>query len=765
MRAIRQFTLTAICSAVASLACAQADSTSTASGGTAPKKPDDGTVQTVTVTATKRAVSVREVPQTVEAYSKKMLEDIGAKDVSDVVRVTPGVELRSTQPGVGGVAIRGITELNLGSLNGATGSATGLYIDEIPVTAAGLFPEINTFDLERVEVLKGPQGTLFGEGSLAGTIRLITVKPNLRRLEGGFDASATAVSGGGTGHNVNAMVNVPLSSGVAGLRVTLFDREEPGYIDTRLTSDNSIVRDTNWAKTRGGRVSLRLQPAKGHTIDVTAMTSDARRGGDSRATADFIGVHSVLDGAKDRIDTGNLTYQFTTPGVDYLATVSTMTRDMKRITDQLSLVTLSNQLYPAFGLPRVTGVYAPLDVTTDTSTVELRAVSNDRGPLKWTAGVFFKRHEFTYHLTSESVPATPAAATSAISKALTGGRFSDSYSILSDTKALTKQSALFGEASYDLTPEWQVLGGLRVFREQRSSTTQYGGLILFVPAAFGGPITPPGTVGSSATDNVTNPRFTLTYKPSKDLLTYASVSRGFRSGGQSDLFFTVAGSSPTFKPEKLTSSELGVKSTQLGGLLTLDASLFAMDWKDLQVTVGKGPGGAGEVFGNVGDAKSTGADLSLRFRPSSALELQAGLTVIDAKTQQAVTLPDPRGNGKIQVASGARIPGTAKQTVGLSATYRQDVATGVTGLLRFGVNHRGSVLSYLYAQDQPVPAYTTADIRAGLEADRWSAYLGVTNLTNAKVQLARESFDFNNQPLIFWGRPRMVSLNLRYSFD
>lgn len=763
MRTLRNLSLTAICSAVASLACAQADSQS--NSGSASRKAEEGGLQTINVTATKRSQNIREVPQTIEAYSKKMLEDMGAKDVSDVVRVTPGVELRSTQPGVGGVAIRGITELNLGSLNGATGSATGLYIDEIPVTAAGLFPEINTFDLERVEILKGPQGTLFGEGSLAGTVRLITVKPDLKRLEAGVDASASSVTGGGKGHNLNAMVNVPLSSGVAGLRVTLFDREEPGYVDTRLTSTNAIVPDTNWAKTRGGRLSLRLQPAKGHTIDLTAMTSDAKRGGDTRATADFIGAHSVLDSATDRIDTGNLTYQFATPAVNYLATVSTMKRDMKRITDQLGLVALTNQLNPAFGLPLVTGVYAPQDVTTDTTTLEVRAVSNDSGPLKWTAGAFFKEHEFTYRLTSQSVPLTPPAAYAAISSALTGGLFNDPYSILSDTKARTRQTALFGEVSYDLTSQWQLLAGLRLFREQRNSTTQYGGVILYIPAAFGGPITPPGTVSSTATDNVTNPRVTVTYKASKDLLTYASMSRGFRSGGQSDLFFTVPGSSPTFRPEKLTSTELGVKSTHLGGQMTLDASLFLMDWKDLQITVGKGPGGAGEVFGNIGDARSTGADLSMRFRPIAALELQAGLTVIDAKTQQAVTLPDPRGNGTIPVASGARIPGTARQTASLSATYRQALGQGMTGLVRFGMNHRGDVVSYLFAQNQPVAGYTTADLRLGLEADRWSAYLGVTNLTNARIQMVREAFDFNGQPLIFWGRPRTLGLNLRYAFD
>lgn len=769
MRMIKRFALSAICGAISAAAWAQ--STPTAADpatppGEAVQAGGGKVLETVTVTATKRRQAVRDVPQSIEAYSQIMLEDMGAKDVSDVVKATPGVELRATQAGTGGVAIRGITELNLFNLTGGTGSATGLYLDEIPMTAAGFFPEVNTFDLERVEILKGPQGTLFGEGSLAGTIRLITRKPDTRSVSGAVDVETFSVNGGGQGHNINGMLNVPLAKDTAGLRITVYDREDPGYIDTKLSSSGAIVKDTNTNKTRGGRIALRLTPDAAQTIDATLMSSDSTRGGTSRATDGFVGLHSVLEGNTDNIKIGSVTWQLKATGADYLVSLSKMKRDLKQVTDQMGLLPLTNQLYGAFGLPPATGAYAPQDVTTDTTAFEARAVSNGGGPLKWTVGTFYKKHDYTYRLTSQTDPLTPPAAYSAISRALTGGAFSDGFAILGATQASTKQSALFGETSYDLSPSLQVLGGLRLFREERESTTQYGGVILYVPAAFGGPITPPGTATTSATDNIINPRLTLSYKPAPGVMTFASVSRGFRSGGQNDLFFSVTGGKPTYEPETATSYEVGFKSELLNRKMFFDASLFTMDWNNLQAVVGEGPGGAGEVIGNIGKARSTGLDLSVRARPIPELELQAGLSLLDAVTKDAVTLPDPSGTGSITVASGARIPRTAKQSMNLAATYRTSINDSLTGMLRVGITRVGDSVAQVYHQDAKIDAYTTADLKLGVESEKWSIYTYVTNLTNQAVQLFR---DPNNEtgtgkPQIYYGRPRTMGVDLKYFF-
>lgn len=769
MRKIRHLALSAICSAMSTAAWAQAAAPAPSASASAPqtKQADDGAIQTITITATRRVQNIRDVPQTVEAFSQRMLEDMAAIDISDVVKATPGVELRAPQTGVGGVTIRGVGELNVGNLNGGTGSATGLYLDEIPVTAAGLFPEINTFDLDRVEILKGPQGTLFGEGSLAGTIRLIANKPNLRHFGAAVDASGFALTDGGNGYVLNAMVNVPLSADVAAMRVTLYDRDDPGYVDTKLSSTGAVTQDTNTSKTRGGRLMLRLKPEARQTIDATLMTSDSERGGSSRATDDFIGLRSVLERATDKSSAGNLTWQLATKGVDYLATVSKMKRDVKRITDQLGLVPLSNMLYPAFGLPPVTGVYAPQDVTTDTTAFEVRAVSNDAGALKWTLGAFYKKHDSTFHLTSDAVPLVAPESYAMMSMALSGGRYSDPYAILSDTKASTQQFAVFGDASYDIDPSLQVQGGVRLFQEKRDSTTQYGGVILYVPAAFGGPITPPGTVSTSATDNVVNPRLALSYKPRPGLLSYASVSQGFRSGGQNDLFFSVPGSSPTYEPEKLTSYELGVKSEHMDRKVLVDAALFLLDWKDLQAVIGEGPGGAGEVIGNIGRARTVGIDVSVRARPVQQLELMAGLTLLDARTRNDVTLPDPAGGGTIAVPSGSRIPRAPSQSANLAATYRMPVSDAMNGMLRVGVNHVGDSISFLYRQGQEVAAYTTLDMKAGIEGERWSLYAYATNLADRRIQLMREPSDdpVSGKPQYYWGRPRSIGVNLSYAFE
>jgi outer membrane receptor protein involved in Fe transport len=776
MRKIRHLALSTICTALPMAGWAQA--VTTAGAPATPKQAVDvAPLETVTITSTKRAESARDVPQTIEVYSQQALQDMGAKDVSDVIKATPGVELRASQPGVGGVAIRGIAELNVANLYGGTGSATALYLDEMALTAAGFFPQVNTFDLERVEILKGPQGTLFGEGSLAGTIRLITRKPDLKSFSTAVDADADAVKGGGKGNSLDAMVNIPLATNVAAMRATVFHREDPGYVSTRLASTGEIVSDTNTNRSNGGRVTFRLKPNAVDLFDLTLMTSDARRGGTNLATDDFTDTHSVLEHANDRTNAGNLTYQRAASGADLVVTASKIKRTVNQVTDQLGLVAETNLLDGALnqatggalGLPTVTGVYAPQDITTDSSSLEVRAVSNGSGPLKWTVGAFYKKNDTNYLLTSQSVPQTLPTQYSAVSQILTGGAYSDPYSILSASTGSTKQTALFGETSYDLTPSMQLLGGLRLFREQRSSTTQYGGVILFVAPLLspGASITPPGTVSSSASNTLVNPKLTLSYKPASNVLTYATVSRGFRSGGQNDLFFTVAGGQPTFDPETLTNYELGMKSDYFARRVFVDASVYTLDWRNLQEVIGKGPGGAGEVIGNIGQARSSGIDLSLRARPTAGLELMAGLSLIDAKTRNAVTLPDPSGNGSINVASGARLPRTAKQTLNLAATYRHELTDALTGLVRLGVSHVGDSVSYLYQEDQKVNAYTTVDLKFGVESERWEAYAYATNLTNQKIQLYQETFNdpTNNKPQYYYGRPRTVGVNLRYAFE
>jgi outer membrane receptor protein involved in Fe transport len=200
----------------------------------------------------------------------------------------------------------------------------------------------------------------------------------------------------------------------------------------------------------------------------------------------------------------------------------------------------------------------------------------------------------------------------------------------------------------------------------------------------------------------------------------------------------------------------------------IDAALFSMHWNDLQAVIGEGPGGAGEVIGNIGNARTNGIDLSVRARPVQELELMAGLTLLDAKTQTTVTLPDPAGNGNtIVVPAGSRIPRAPKNSFNLAATYRTEVFGDYTGMVRLGVNHVGDSISFLYRQDQVVAAYTTTDLKIGIEGERWSLYAYATNLTDQRVQLFREPSDdpVSGKPQYYWGRPRTVGLNLTYAFE
>ncbi|WP_137173744.1 TonB-dependent receptor plug domain-containing protein [Massilia sp. HP4] len=219
-----------------------------------PEPPAGGALETVVVTATRRALAMQDVPQTINVFSEKNLKDTGARDLTGLIGSMAGVELRQEQAGQGGVAVRGISELNMMNLYGGTGSATGMYLDEMPLSAGGRFPGIGAFDIQRVEVLKGPQGTLFGEGSLAGTVRFIANKPRFDQAAAAYQATASKTAGGGDNHALNAMVNLPLGDKAA-LRLVAFEREDGGYMDARITDGRTVYRtleDANSQRSRGG---------------------------------------------------------------------------------------------------------------------------------------------------------------------------------------------------------------------------------------------------------------------------------------------------------------------------------------------------------------------------------------------------------------------------------------------------------------------------------------------------------------------------------
>jgi iron complex outermembrane receptor protein len=730
-----------------------------------------GRLETVIVTATKRLQPMQDVPQTLSVFSEKAIKDTGAQDFAGLVNSMAGVELRQEQAGQGGVAIRGISELNMMNLYGGTGSATGMYIDEMPLSAGGRFPGLSSFDISRVEVLKGPQGTLFGEGSLAGTVRFIANKPVFGNAAGAVELTGSRTAGGGDNHAAQAMVNVPLGESAAA-RMVAFRRVDSGYMDARITDGTTVFdtrADANTQRSQGGRVMLRAEPFSDLLVSATFLTNDARNGTRSRGPEVGVGSFSVPEHQRDKLNAFNLTLEYEMSFASLVASVSSSDRKIGADTDQAQSIELINgalaQLAPLASqlgvqwVSAATAAHSFHNYNARNDAVELRMVSNAPGALKWTLGAFYKNTDTLHTAEANSIAPVPGASWAAITNALTRGALSVSDPQKVSAASRIKQTAVFGEISNDFSKELQLLAGGRLFKETRRSSSEWASAFAMLSGGL-----PPGSSSSSASSTLFNPKVTASYKWSRDVLGYATHSRGFRSGGQNEYLPFTPNAAPDYKPETLANTEFGLKTNLLDNSASVNLSVYRMKWKDLQQVVEQGIGGIGKALGNVGSATSSGLDVEVRWMPTRQLDLSLAASLQDAKLANDVVLPPSAGD--VTVPAGTRIPGTAKKTLSLGGSYRVPLTAGLNGFLGGRTAYRSEASSDLRHFHNKTPAHATLDLRLGVEGKQWQLTVFVDNAANRKVAV-REDFDgpdvLTQQRNFFWARPRTVGLTLRAS--
>ncbi|MES3021516.1 MAG: TonB-dependent receptor [Pseudomonadota bacterium] len=732
-----------------------------------------GTLETVVITATRRAQAMQDVPQTLSVFSEKNLKDIGAQDFATLVNSMAGVELRQEQSGQGGVAVRGISELNMMNLYGGTGSATGMYVDEMPLSAGGRFPGLSAFDIQRVEVLKGPQGTLFGEGSLAGTVRFIAQKPKFDKVAAAAEVVASKTEGGGDNHAVNVMLNVPLS-GNAGMRIVAFEREDGGYMNARITDGKTVfatLPDANAQRSKGGRLLLRALPSDDLSISAMLLLNEARNGTRSRGPQADVGSFSVPENQHDKLNALNLTLEYETGIGSVVASVSHTDRKITADTDQAqSLETVNGALAKlrplavnVLGVPwpaAATGVHSLHNYDARADTLELRLVSNAEGSLKWTLGAFYKDTDTLHAAEANSFAPVPGASWQAVTSALTKGAIVIREPQKVRAVSSIKQTALFGEVSKDFSPRLQLLAGGRLFKEKRNSKSTWESAFAFLSGGL-----PPGQSETGATSSLFNPKVTASYKWSPDVMGYATHSKGFRSGGQNEYLPFTPTAAPDYKPETLTNNELGLKTNLFGNTVSFNVSAYRMKWNDLQQVVAQGIGGVGKALGNVGSATSNGLDVDVKWMPTRRLDVSFSASLLKAELDNAVVL-EPSAGG-VTVPAGTAIPGTSKVSVSLGSSYRAPLSEGLAGFVGGRIAHRGEAISDLRHYQNTTPGSTVLDLRFGIETKRWQLYGFIDNATDRKVAV-REDFDgpdvYTQQRNFFWARPRTIGFNLRTSF-
>jgi iron complex outermembrane recepter protein len=594
-----------------------------ASPGAANDEP--ATIEEIIVSATKRDEPVRRISASISAFDEAGLEALGAERFVDYLTRTPGVVFNQSVPGNSAAVIRGVaTTTGIAQAQGTT----GYFLNDVPLTdpfySSGI-PDIDTFDVDNISVLRGPQGTLFGSASMGGAITYQAAKPDLTRFDAHVRASVKSTSGGDTSYGAKAMVNLPIADGVFGVRGVLDYRQDGGYVDNVGTGRG----DANETEVRGGRILATFAPTQRSTFNYLFLqqTSDTDDAGFIEPAVGRYAKNTALDEKfeyRTRIHHLRLDQEFS-----FATLTATAARHEKKFSGTQDFSSL---------LPPVLGPAAFLEPgTSEGNTFEVRLASPTGPRFEYLVGLF---HDDTDESIVNQLVAPNAAPVFGAA------------TLLDATVSIEgEESALFGETTWHFDDRWKVTLGGRYFETKLSTNIAQSGPLI------GGSSVSDGRSSESGF----SPKASLTWSPGEDLLIYGLVSKGFRFGGPNlavDPDFAIPAA---FQSDSLVNYELGVRSNLDGRRLQLDGSLFYIDWSDIQVTLST-PNGF-TYTDNAGKARNYGFEGVAAFRPSRGLTLQGNVTWLDSQLRSDFV------SGTAIVPKGRTLPGAADWQISAAALY------------------------------------------------------------------------------------------------
>lgn len=634
-----------------------------------------GELEQIVVTAQRREERLQDVPMSITTFSQEKLDVQGLRNIDDLTRLSPGVTfIRNGMSDSGNyndedsdISIRGIDST-------AGASTTGIYIDDTPIQTRHLqFGTVNPypalFDLERIEVLKGPQGTLFGAGSEGGTIRFITPEPSLHDWQVYARAEFGQIQGGGENYEAGLAVGGPIIDGVLGFRASVSFREDGGWVNrVSYTAPSYTVyptgygylysgpptvtgtteKNANWHDTQTARLALKWQPSDGLTVEPSIYVQTLH--------INDTGAYwlNISDPANDVYNNGNAERNPSTDPwylgaikVDWnpefahiVSNTSYFSRDQHSVSDYtqwLNTVFFGNQ-YP----PAADDASADFTDRQDNFTEELRASSIDpKARLTWNAGFFYGHaHENTTEFIYD-----PSYATLAGIPPVPG----DLIYHQPRFDMIDRQYALFGEVNFKFTDTWNFTAGVRGSRIEYTGRAQESGALIGLVV---------NSTNSGSNDPVT-PRFVLNFQPSEDSLYYASAAKGFRPGGVNSTLPTACTANlpalppTTFAPDSLWQYEIGTKQTLAERRLQVNASIYYLQWKNIQqfvyLTCGLG------FVPNLGNVTGKGGDLEITWRATDALTVGLNGAYTDSYFQETESLA-AAGSAVNLVTAGDHLP-------------------------------------------------------------------------------------------------------------
>jgi outer membrane receptor protein involved in Fe transport len=701
----------------------------------APRAADSATaVETVVVTARKREERVVDVPFALQVLTGDKLQKLGAVNFGDYARTVAGVQFEDKGAGRANIFMRGVS--TGGDVDTGKESTVGVYFDETPIAESSSQPDLKLFDIDHLEVLRGPQGTLFGSGALSGALRILPRQPVLGHQEAFLEGQVSGTRYGGFNDSVDGMINAPLGDKAA-LRVVGYLVQNDGFLDNGFSGADNV----NFEHSYGGRAALRLQPTEKLDLTLTGIYQHSHFGAYYQATDHYPDL--IIDQAEpepftDRYFIGTLKANYDLGGAKLTSVTSYFDRNRY----------FQNDIDYFTGLIGLPQAFSPLTYPQKVFTQELRLASEGDRRLTWVGGLFFEdlKESATQTISPAGQPVPPPAQQLAY--------------IHRDTR--TRQYAAFGEASYKITPQLSFTAGLRASLIKGSNTSDNNGVL------FGGESIKTGT----DRDTPVTPRFILSYKPNENAQIYVQAARGFRIGGvnpglppcQPANGCTVdVGTS--FGPDSVWNYELGTKLITLDGRLSFDADVFFIDWTDIQVNVGRGDGFNG--FMNAGAAHTKGAELSANAQVNEHLRVGGQFTYTEGHLVSLA--PGVAASGVAQV--GDALPQIPK--IATSGYAELGTGFGADGwvYLRGDVQYVDKRLSnFSSSAPRTLPSYTTVNLRLGVDKGPWSGAVFVNNVTDERAILSDQAYGgVHNGLPYFWNRdnintPRTVGVQLSRRF-
>jgi len=743
---------------------------------------EESNVEEIIVTASKRESRIEDLPMSVQAITGSRLESANVNDFMDYAELIPSLSYIQYGPGRSAFYIRGTSDGNFGNLAGPN-TTVAMYIDESPINTVGLNPDLHVYDMERIEVLNGPQGTLYGSSAQGGTVKLITNKPQRDEFKASAELDFSSGQGIDTSESLEAFINIPISENMAA-RVSAYDVTEGGFIDLvggtkTFTGSGYTVplieaEDHNESEVRGFRASLRAWVNDNLTATLTHINQESYTVGSWDHQPDTLGnlksSKVISEFTDDEWNQTSLTLEGSFNDTSFTYAGTFFDRDVRYLWDyndyveyyQLDSTGVNGFGYASYytcdyysyyyygtfeGACNDPTMWADYSLNMERETHELRFAGGEDGDqLQWLIGVFYDKLENPYKYTylwpgMQSYYSDGSWGGTGISGR--EGIWWEADNIRED-----ETKAIYGEAIIALDENTDLTLGLRAFDSEILFNAKDGYFGGFGLDYYG------HEANRTEEDSGISPKIAISRKLENDALVYFNYSQGYRPAGTNRTNKNSDAAPLYYDSDELNNYEIGYKYANSDATLRFNAALYLMDWKDMQTAVYDRDLATIQFNTNIGDAEIKGLEFDLSYLAQNGFNFILGGSIIDPKLKDDFVL-----NGTVQATSGTQLANVAKRKLSLSINREFTAFNGLDGYFDLNVSRTGERKSSV---TNPVdqPRYTLANLSTSISSDNWEGVLYIDNITDQQAVIWE--YQGYRPETKFTNRPRETGIRLKY---